>query len=34
MCVCEQIIERHNGDIWTNSKPGRGTTVLLNLAVG
>ena len=31
LAICRGIIEAHNGDIWINSKPGKGTTFSFSL---
>lgn len=33
LAICKDIIERHNGRIWCESKPGKGTTFFVQLPV-
>lgn len=33
LSICKEIIKRHNGEIWAESKPGVGTTIFIHLPI-
>ena len=34
LAIAKSIVEKHNGSIWAESKPGDGTTIIIQLPLG